>query len=73
MGFKIGETALLVVDVTNSYCHSKCEPDWVSFKAIRRMVPSLEKFVSKYRAAGGCVVFVLGMLAKGRLVPLRRC
>ena len=57
---KIKETALMVVDVVNSCCHEKCEiKKWgISFTKIRKMVPLLKKFISKYRSAGGQVIFV---------------
>ena len=49
-GIKIENTALLVIDVINFCCHPKCGD---SFAKIRKMVPRLKKFVSKYRKAGG--------------------
>ncbi len=57
---KIKETALLVVDVTNFCCHPNCEmKEWgVSFSRIRKMVPALKKFISRYRGAGGQIIFV---------------
>lgn len=57
---KIKETALLVVDVTNGCCHPKYEiKKWgTSFNSIRKMIPNLKKFISKYRAAGGQIIFV---------------
>lgn len=56
----IRDTALLVIDITNFSCHPKCEiSKWgVTFKKIRKMVPFLKIFVSKYRNAGGKVIFV---------------
>ena len=58
--FKISETALMVVDVVNSCCHQKCEiKKWdISFTKIRKMVPLLKKFISKYRDSGGQVILV---------------
>lgn len=58
--FEISKTALLVVDVVNSCCHEKCEiKKWgVTFKKIRKMVPRLEKFISKYREMGGQAIFI---------------
>src|SRR3989338_3256389 len=63
---KIKETALMVVDVVNSCCHEKCEiKKWgISFTKIRKMVPLLKKFISKYRSAGGQVIFVNCVLWK---------
>ena len=57
---KIDDTALLVIDITNGCCHSKCEIKKcdVTFNKIRRMIPNLKKFISKYRSSGGQVIFV---------------
>lgn len=57
---KIKETVLLVIDIVNDCCHPKCEiKEWnVSFDKIRKMIPNLKKFISRYRNAGGQVVFV---------------
>ncbi len=57
---KIKETALIIVDITNYFCHPKCEiKKWdISFNKIRKMIPSLKKFISQYRNAGGQVIFV---------------
>ncbi|MBU2615821.1 MAG: cysteine hydrolase, partial [Nanoarchaeota archaeon] len=56
----IKETALLIVDITNSCCHPKCEINkWnISFNKIRKMIPKLKNFISQYRKAGGKVIFV---------------
>jgi len=50
----------MVVDVVNSCCHQKCEiKKWdISFTKIRKMVPLLKKFISKYRDSGGQVILV---------------
>ncbi len=60
MESKIKEVALIVVDITNFCCHPKCEiKKWdVSFNKIRKMIPTLKKFISQYRNAGGQVIFV---------------
>jgi len=57
---KIKETALLVIDITNHCCHPKCEIKKrnVTFNKIRKMIPKLKKFISKYRTVGGQVIFV---------------
>ena len=57
---KLKETTLLIVDVTNFCCHPRCEiKKWnITFNKIRKMIPSLKKFISKYRTAGGQVIFV---------------
>jgi len=57
---KIKDTALLVVDVINQCCHAKCEiKKWnLCFNKIRKMIPGLKKFISRYRDAGGEVIFV---------------
>ncbi|MFH2106263.1 MAG: isochorismatase family cysteine hydrolase [Candidatus Micrarchaeota archaeon] len=57
---KIKETALLVVDVINGCCHPKCEikKSDISFNKIRKVIPTLKKFISRYRNAGGQVIFV---------------
>ncbi|MBD3311379.1 MAG: isochorismatase family protein [Candidatus Magasanikbacteria bacterium] len=57
---KIGETALLVIDVLNSCCHENCEVEkWkMTFKKIRRMVPKLKKFIKDYKKLGGKVIYV---------------
>ena len=56
----IKKTVLLVIDITNFSCHPKCEiKKWkVTFKRIRKMVPNLRNFISKYRDKGGKVIFV---------------
>ena len=56
----IKQTALLVVDVINRCCHEREEIEkWgVTYKKIRKMVPSLKTFISKYRKSGGQVIFV---------------
>ncbi len=60
MQYKIKETVLLVVDITNGCCHPKCEiKKWnISFNKIRKMIPNLKRFISQYRNAGGQVIFV---------------
>tara|TARA_Y100000034_G_C6907867_1_gene421892 strand:- start:5387 stop:6001 length:615 start_codon:yes stop_codon:yes gene_type:complete len=60
MKYKIKETALLVVDITNFSCHPRCEiKKWnISFNKIRKMVPDLKKFISKYKNSGGKVIFI---------------
>ncbi|MFH1456081.1 MAG: isochorismatase family cysteine hydrolase [archaeon] len=57
---KIKETALIVIDITNQCCHPKYEiKKWnLTFNKIRKIVPSLKKFITKYRKAGGKVIFV---------------
>jgi nicotinamidase-related amidase len=60
MDLRIRETALLIVDITNGCCHPKCEiKKWnITFNRIRKMIPNLEKFVSRYRGIGGQIIFV---------------
>ena len=57
---QLKETALLIIDTNNQCCHQKCEiKKWgISFNKIRKMVPKLKKIISKYREAGGQLVFV---------------
>jgi len=57
---KIKETALIVVDITNQCCHAKFEiKKWnLTFNKIRKIVPPLKKFITKYRNAGGEIIFV---------------
>lgn len=52
-------TALLVIDPVNSCAHEKCEtPEWnIHFSKIRKMLPKLNGFISKYREQiGGLIV-----------------
>ncbi len=54
-------TALLIIDVTNSGAHKKCEiTKWkITYSKIRKMAPRLKKFINKYREEiSGLVVFV---------------
>lgn len=57
---KISDTALLVVDITNSWCHANCEiKDWnITFEKIRKMVPRLKNFIRDYKKSGGQVVYI---------------
>lgn len=57
---KIKETALLVIDVTNAWAHPSCEiKKWnVTFKKIRKMVPKLQRFIEKYKSAGGNIIYI---------------
>ena len=55
----VRKSALLVIDIINSCCSKKCEvKKWnISFKKIRKMVPSLEKFIEYYKKCGGSVIY----------------
>lgn len=57
---KSKDTVLLVVDVINSCCLPDFEiPKWnITFNKIRKMVPKLEKFISKYKSKGGKVIYI---------------
>jgi nicotinamidase-related amidase len=55
---KIKDTALLVIDVTN-FCCTDFEANYnLSFDKIRKMVPKLKRFISKYKDKGGKVVYI---------------
>ena len=54
-------TALVVIDIVNDCAHKKCEtPEWkIFYSKIRKMIPHLNDFISKYReAVGGLIIFV---------------
>ncbi|MFH1471424.1 MAG: isochorismatase family cysteine hydrolase [Nanoarchaeota archaeon] len=48
---RLKNSALLVIDVINSCCSSKCESrePKITFKKIRKMVPELVAFIKKYK------------------------
>ena len=56
---KFKNSALLVVDIVNSCCREEYEiKEWnITFKKIRKMVPKLKRFIEKYKALGGEVVY----------------
>lgn len=59
-GMNSKNTALLIVDMTNSCAHKRCEsPQWgIRFSKIRKMSGRLDKFVPKFRrAVKGSVIF----------------
>jgi len=48
---KLDNCALVVVDIINHCCHSRTEvKEWgLTYKKIRKMVPELKRFISKYK------------------------
>jgi len=52
--------ALLIIDTINSCCAREYELPGrgIKFSRIRKMVPLLEKYVSRYRKNGGRIIFV---------------
>ncbi len=57
---RIKDTALIVIDVINSCAHEKYEiKKWnITFKKIRKMVPSLVKFIDFYKSKDGKVIYI---------------
>ncbi len=68
----VKNSALMVIDVINSCCDTKCEPKGlrVSFSRIRKMVPRLNRFISWYRQQGGKIIFITCVpWQKGKVAP----
>jgi ureidoacrylate peracid hydrolase len=60
MELKLKDNVLLVIDITNSWCHADCEiKNWdITFEKIRKMIPRLKSFISDYKKSGGQVIYV---------------